>query len=122
MYSRLCDRHMLGVPKPESDTIINFLFHQVVEDVDFEVRFYWEQNLADHSLRNFQFLASKLAMHKSYTSWRRNPSLIKTSTRGGRAKWRKIAKLSYGRSRESRFVNRGMVFLGHAGTMTEMLA
>jgi hypothetical protein len=35
---------MLGVPKPESDTIIDFLFHQVAEDVDFEVRFYWEQN------------------------------------------------------------------------------
>jgi sulfonate dioxygenase len=37
-------RRILGVPKPESDTILNFLFHQVAENVDFQVRFHWEPN------------------------------------------------------------------------------
>ncbi|KAG2744689.1 Clavaminate synthase-like protein [Suillus brevipes Sb2] len=33
-----------GVPIPESKTTLNFLFHQVAEDVDFQVRFHWEPN------------------------------------------------------------------------------
>ncbi|KAG2109089.1 hypothetical protein BD769DRAFT_1630488 [Suillus cothurnatus] len=37
-------RRILGVPKPESDTILNFLFHQIAENVDFQVRFHWEPN------------------------------------------------------------------------------
>ncbi|KAJ8584385.1 TauD-domain-containing protein [Rhizopogon salebrosus TDB-379] len=37
-------RRILGVPKVESDTILNFLFHQVAENVDFQVRFHWEPN------------------------------------------------------------------------------
>ncbi|KIK38381.1 hypothetical protein CY34DRAFT_809385 [Suillus luteus UH-Slu-Lm8-n1] len=37
-------RRMLGVPKRESDTILNVLFHQVAEDVDFRVRFHREPN------------------------------------------------------------------------------
>ncbi|KAG1841984.1 hypothetical protein C8R48DRAFT_786336 [Suillus tomentosus] len=37
-------RRILGVPKPESDTILNFLFHQIAENVDFHVRFHWEPN------------------------------------------------------------------------------
>ncbi|OJA10748.1 hypothetical protein AZE42_04253 [Rhizopogon vesiculosus] len=37
-------RRILGVPKIESDTILNFLFHQVAENVDFQVRFHWEPN------------------------------------------------------------------------------
>ncbi|KAG1884829.1 uncharacterized protein F5891DRAFT_1202392 [Suillus fuscotomentosus] len=35
---------ILGVPKPESDTILNFLFHQIADNVDFHVRFHWEPN------------------------------------------------------------------------------
>ncbi|KAG2748033.1 hypothetical protein P692DRAFT_20680797, partial [Suillus brevipes Sb2] len=35
-------RRMLGVPKPESDTVLNALFHQVAENVDFQMRFHWE--------------------------------------------------------------------------------
>jgi hypothetical protein len=35
---------MLGVPKPESDTILNDLFYQVAENVDFQVRFYRGSN------------------------------------------------------------------------------
>ncbi|KAG2743080.1 TauD-domain-containing protein [Suillus brevipes Sb2] len=35
---------ILGVPKLESDTIRNVLFHQVVENVDFQVRFHWDPN------------------------------------------------------------------------------
>ncbi|KAG2738592.1 TauD-domain-containing protein [Suillus brevipes Sb2] len=35
---------MLGVPKPESDTILNVLFHQVAENVNFQMRFHWEPN------------------------------------------------------------------------------
>ncbi|KAG2047770.1 TauD-domain-containing protein [Suillus hirtellus] len=37
-------RRILGVPKAESDTILNFLFHQIAENVDFHVRFHWEPN------------------------------------------------------------------------------
>ncbi|KAG2742198.1 TauD-domain-containing protein [Suillus brevipes Sb2] len=37
-------RRMLGVPKRESDTIPNVLFHQVAKNVDFQVRFHWEPN------------------------------------------------------------------------------
>jgi sulfonate dioxygenase len=37
-------RRIVGVPKPESNTTLNFLFHQVAEDVDFQVRFHWEPN------------------------------------------------------------------------------
>ncbi|KAG2750901.1 hypothetical protein P692DRAFT_20727760, partial [Suillus brevipes Sb2] len=37
-------RRMLGVPKPESDTILNVLFHQIAENVDFQVCFYREPN------------------------------------------------------------------------------
>jgi hypothetical protein len=33
-------RRMLGVPKCESDTILNVLFHQIAENVDFRVRFH----------------------------------------------------------------------------------
>ncbi|KIK42778.1 hypothetical protein CY34DRAFT_12146 [Suillus luteus UH-Slu-Lm8-n1] len=37
-------RRMLGVPK--SDIILNALFHQVAEDVDFQVRFRWERTVS----------------------------------------------------------------------------
>ncbi|KAH7927940.1 TauD-domain-containing protein [Leucogyrophana mollusca] len=37
-------RRIIGVPKAESDTILNFLFHQISENVDFQVRFKWEPN------------------------------------------------------------------------------
>ncbi|KAG2742186.1 hypothetical protein P692DRAFT_201795894 [Suillus brevipes Sb2] len=37
-------RRMLGASKPESDTIRNVLFHQVAENVDFQVRFHLEPN------------------------------------------------------------------------------
>ncbi|KAG1755315.1 hypothetical protein EDD22DRAFT_850443 [Suillus occidentalis] len=33
-------RCMIGVPKRESDTILNVLFHQIAENVDFRVRFH----------------------------------------------------------------------------------
>ncbi|KDQ53178.1 hypothetical protein JAAARDRAFT_39545 [Jaapia argillacea MUCL 33604] len=37
-------RRIVGVPKAESDTILNFLFHQIGENPDFQVRFKWEPN------------------------------------------------------------------------------
>ncbi|KAF8442285.1 hypothetical protein L210DRAFT_3611722 [Boletus edulis BED1] len=37
-------RRILGVPKAESDTILNFLFQQISSNVDFQVRFRWERN------------------------------------------------------------------------------
>ncbi|KIJ62882.1 hypothetical protein HYDPIDRAFT_93514 [Hydnomerulius pinastri MD-312] len=37
-------RRINGVPKAESDVILNFLFHQIGENVDFQVRFHWEPN------------------------------------------------------------------------------
>ncbi|PPQ64578.1 hypothetical protein CVT26_001976 [Gymnopilus dilepis] len=37
-------RRIVGVPKAESDAILNFLFHQIGENPDFQVRFKWEVN------------------------------------------------------------------------------
>ncbi|TFK49942.1 alpha-ketoglutarate-dependent sulfonate dioxygenase [Heliocybe sulcata] len=37
-------RRILGVPKSESDFILDFLFRQLSENVDFQVRFKWEPN------------------------------------------------------------------------------
>ena len=37
-------RRIVGVPKAESDTILNFLFRQIGENPDFQVRFKWEEN------------------------------------------------------------------------------
>jgi sulfonate dioxygenase len=37
-------RRMLGVPEPESDTILDVLFHQLAENVDFQVPFHWDLN------------------------------------------------------------------------------
>jgi sulfonate dioxygenase len=37
-------RRMLGVRNSESELILNVLFHQVVEGVDFQVRFHREPN------------------------------------------------------------------------------
>ncbi|KAI0311331.1 hypothetical protein OF83DRAFT_1069006 [Amylostereum chailletii] len=35
-------RRIVGVPKAESDTILSFLFHQISENTDHQVRFKWE--------------------------------------------------------------------------------
>ncbi|KAG6828617.1 hypothetical protein H0H92_007262 [Tricholoma furcatifolium] len=35
-------RRIIGVPKAESDYLLNFLFHQIGENPDFQVRFKWE--------------------------------------------------------------------------------
>lgn len=37
-------RRIIGVPKAESDSILQFLFHQIAENPDFQVRFHWEPN------------------------------------------------------------------------------
>jgi len=37
-------RRIVGVPKAESDVILNFLFRQIGENPDFQVRFKWEVN------------------------------------------------------------------------------
>lgn len=37
-------RRILGVPKAESDVILQFLFHQISENPDFQVRFRWERD------------------------------------------------------------------------------
>jgi len=37
-------RRILGVPKAESDAILSFLFHQISENPDHQVRFKWETN------------------------------------------------------------------------------
>ncbi|KAG1899830.1 uncharacterized protein F5891DRAFT_1231982 [Suillus fuscotomentosus] len=35
---------ILGIPKPKSDTILNSLFHQITNNVNFHMCFYWEPN------------------------------------------------------------------------------
>ena len=37
-------RRIVGVPKAESDAILQFLFHQISENPDFQVRFRWERD------------------------------------------------------------------------------
>ncbi|EPT01675.1 hypothetical protein FOMPIDRAFT_1059637 [Fomitopsis schrenkii] len=37
-------RRILGVPKAESDAVLQLLFLQIAENVDFQVRFHWEPN------------------------------------------------------------------------------
>ncbi|KAJ8072897.1 hypothetical protein PM082_016456 [Marasmius tenuissimus] len=37
-------RRILGVPKSESDAILNFLFHEIANNLDYQVRFHWEPN------------------------------------------------------------------------------
>ncbi|KAI0342645.1 TauD-domain-containing protein [Trametopsis cervina] len=37
-------RRIVGVPKSESDAILNLLFHQISDNPDFQVRFHWEPN------------------------------------------------------------------------------
>ncbi|KAF7424465.1 hypothetical protein PC9H_009772 [Pleurotus ostreatus] len=37
-------RRIIGIPKAESDAILSFLFHQISENPDFQVRFHWEPN------------------------------------------------------------------------------
>ena len=37
-------RRIVGVPKAESDAILSFLFHQISENPDFQVRFRWERD------------------------------------------------------------------------------
>lgn len=34
----------MGVPKAESDAILQFLFHQISDNPDFQVRFRWEKD------------------------------------------------------------------------------
>ncbi|KAF8690323.1 hypothetical protein AX14_003011 [Amanita brunnescens Koide BX004] len=37
-------RHIVGIPKAESDAILSFLFLQISSNVDFQVRFRWKPN------------------------------------------------------------------------------
>ncbi|KAL6301382.1 alpha-ketoglutarate-dependent sulfonate dioxygenase [Sparassis latifolia] len=37
-------RRIVGLPKAESDAILNLLFHQISENPDFQVRFHWRPN------------------------------------------------------------------------------
>ncbi|KAF5314818.1 hypothetical protein D9758_012152 [Tetrapyrgos nigripes] len=37
-------RRIVGIPKAESDAILSFLFHQLAENTDNQVRFHWEPN------------------------------------------------------------------------------
>ncbi|CAE6500687.1 unnamed protein product [Rhizoctonia solani] len=37
-------RRIVGVPKAESDAILDFLFHQIAENPDFQIRWHWEDN------------------------------------------------------------------------------
>lgn len=35
-------RHIVGIPKSESDNVLQFLFAQITENPDFQVRYKWE--------------------------------------------------------------------------------
>lgn len=37
-------RRIVGVSKAESDALLSFLFHQISENPDFQVRFRWEKD------------------------------------------------------------------------------
>lgn len=52
-------RRIVGVPKAESDAILTFLFRQISDNPDHQVRFRWEVNsiaLWDNRVRTYLFL------------------------------------------------------------------
>lgn len=54
-------RRIIGVPKAESDAILTFLFHQLSENPDFQVRFRWEKDsiaIWDNRVSPSQFLGT----------------------------------------------------------------
>lgn len=51
-------RRIVGVPKAESDAVLTFLFRQISENPDHQVRFKWEPNsvaIWDNRVRIFYF-------------------------------------------------------------------
>jgi sulfonate dioxygenase len=84
-------RRIVGIPKAESDFVLQFLFHQISENPDFQVRFHWEPksvafwdnrvsdyfattglsnfiHIGGHPLRNIRLLAVPSSCSSSYSS------------------------------------------------------
>ncbi|KAG1841980.1 hypothetical protein C8R48DRAFT_564602, partial [Suillus tomentosus] len=62
--------------KPESDTILNFLFHQIADNVDFHVRFHWEPN-------SVAFWDNRIVTHTAtFDSWPHIRHALRVTPRG----------------------------------------
>ncbi|TFK74153.1 alpha-ketoglutarate-dependent sulfonate dioxygenase [Pluteus cervinus] len=51
-------RRIVGLPKAESDAVLSFLFHQISENPDHQVRFKWEPN-------SIAFWDNRIAIHSA---------------------------------------------------------
>jgi hypothetical protein len=63
-------RYIVGVPKAESDAVLAFLFHQIGENPDFQVRFHWEPSSVafwDNRVRGFLSLSLSLSLSLTHT-------------------------------------------------------
>ncbi|KAG8212963.1 hypothetical protein J3R82DRAFT_11329 [Butyriboletus roseoflavus] len=71
-------RRIVGVPKAESDTILNFLFQQISSNVDFQVRFHWERN-------SIAFWDNRIVTHSAtFDFWPKRRHALRTTPHGER--------------------------------------
>ncbi|THH31524.1 hypothetical protein EUX98_g2668 [Antrodiella citrinella] len=69
-------RRIVGVPKSESDAILNILFHQISENPDFQVRFHWEP----HSIA---FWDNRIVTHTAtFDFWPHTRHALRATPRG----------------------------------------
>ncbi|KAF9223360.1 TauD-domain-containing protein [Gyrodon lividus] len=69
-------RRIVGVPKAESDVILNFLFHQISDNVDFHVRFRWEPN-------SIAFWDNRVVTHTAtFDFWPQRRHALRATPRG----------------------------------------
>ncbi|KAH0833344.1 hypothetical protein J3R83DRAFT_12413 [Lanmaoa asiatica] len=71
-------RRIVGVPKAESDSILNFLFQQISSNVDFQVRFHWEPN-------SIAFWDNRIVTHTAtFDFWPQRRHALRTTPHGER--------------------------------------
>ncbi|KAG6369682.1 hypothetical protein JVT61DRAFT_14107 [Boletus reticuloceps] len=118
-------RRILGVPKAESDTILNFLFQQISSNVDFQVRFRWERN-------SIAFWDNRIVTHTAtFDFWPQRRHALRATPHGERpesvedyekrtGKAPKIVRLRFGGNKASNPFKRKRVHRGHVATTTEI--
>ncbi|KAN0092702.1 hypothetical protein V8E55_003486 [Tylopilus felleus] len=71
-------RRIVGVPKAESNVILNFLFQQISSNVDFHVRFRWERN-------SVAFWDNRVVTHTAtFDFWPQRRHALRAAPHGGR--------------------------------------
>ncbi|KAF8529302.1 hypothetical protein BU17DRAFT_80534 [Hysterangium stoloniferum] len=76
--SAVATRRIVGVPKPESDTILQFLFRQISQNPDFQVRYKWETD-------DVAFWDNRVACHSAiFDYWPERRHGLRTTPHGER--------------------------------------